>query len=264
MTIQGISPDANQRMQDMEARFKTLEDRQNLNQIQMALIEQNNQIQLRQHSKAIEKLQGSRTALIRDCAVAGGKIVLKMGAKEAVFQIGKQFSVAIAKRASFVTASKVIPIVSVVVGVGLAVFRTVKGYKTGDKLEYVKAVGELASGIFACFPGIGTAGSILVDLGLVGHDVYRHFHPLSSKNAESESSDGELTLQEAYQGLNISVQDASREEVDAAYRILSDVHPDIDAAVSNNDREDLRNALTQFMIRCREVIYRERGWAAAQ
>jgi len=69
---------------------------------------------------------------------------------------------------------KSLPFISLTLGVALAARRAIIGYKTDNKAEYIKAVGELLSGAAACFPGFGTIASIGLDILMVGHDIYEH------------------------------------------------------------------------------------------
>lgn len=213
-----------------------------------------NRQQHEQHRQEIAKLQGWRTDTIVNCVCGSGKVTVKLGAKEVVFVIAKQFSLETAKKASYITAAKVIPIVSVIVGVGLAIYRY-KNHASGDKEELIKAIGEVTSGVFACFPGWGTGVSVLLDGGIGVHDVYRGLHPFSP--APAVSSD--LNLQEAYQGLGIQIQDPTRHDVDGAYKSLIWVHPDKHPDASPEQREEY-TALMQFVNECRDTIYLERKW----
>jgi hypothetical protein len=59
---------------------------------------------------------------------------------------------------------KKIPIIGTLMGIGFAVPRLLRG-------DYIGASMEVASGISASFPGVGTAGSIAIDTALVAKDM---------------------------------------------------------------------------------------------
>jgi hypothetical protein len=59
---------------------------------------------------------------------------------------------------------KKIPLISLIAGTGFAFDRAMKG-------EYGKAFLEFASGVAGVFPGIGTAGSLAIDAGLLADDL---------------------------------------------------------------------------------------------
>jgi hypothetical protein len=62
------------------------------------------------------------------------------------------------------SALKKIPLVGIGVGAYFAVERVMAG-------EYVKAGGELASGVVGTLPGLGTAASVAIDASLLASDV---------------------------------------------------------------------------------------------
>lgn len=79
---------------------------------------------------------------------AAGKVAAKTGAKA----VGKSLL-------------KKIPVVSAVAGVCFAVGRAKEG-------DWKGACGEALSGVAGCFPGLGTAASTAIDVGLAGRDIH--------------------------------------------------------------------------------------------
>lgn len=250
-------------LDELARRLDNLKIEQDFEKIRTNHALQQQQLQLRQHQdkigqhdQAIALLEGKKWEMLRNVSFAGGKVIVKIGAKEAVFQVAKLFSIEAAKKASAVTAAKVIPIVSVIVGIGLGIFRVIKGWKAGDKTEYIKAAGEVGSGILACFPGWGTAASIAADVGMASHDVYK---TVTSSNlnmlGENSAQAKEMTLEEAYIGLGLQLND-TKELVDRHYREFSRaLHPDRHA-----DQQEEFTILQQFVNECRDKIYATNKW----
>jgi len=72
----------------------------------------------------------------------------------------------IAAKIGFEDAVKKIPIAGAVAGAAFAVGRVAEG-------DYLGAAGEVASGVASSFPGIGTAASVAIDVGLGARDLHR-------------------------------------------------------------------------------------------
>jgi len=107
--------------------------------------------------RTFEIAGGAANVLVKGSAVVGSKMIA---------QAGNQ---------TLRTVLKEVPVVSFVFGCVLAAHRCHEGYKIGDRTEYAKAAGEIASGLAACFPGYGTAVSIGLDAALVTHDIYEAY-----------------------------------------------------------------------------------------
>ena len=109
-----------------------------------------------------------------------------------------------------------VPFICLVFGVILAGYRGYDAYKTQNKAQYYKAVGELASGVASCFPGIGTLIGIGLDIGMACHDVY-----------EMYNGNGDIKIAHQMLGLDYN-QNVTKEEIDKAFRIVSKTtHPDL-------------------------------------
>ena len=99
--------------------------------------------------KAVEKTTAKAVEKAANTAV--GKAVVKTAAKAAGSAVGK-------------SVIKKIPLVSVAAGCYFAWDRI----KDGD---WKGACGEVASGVAGCFPGLGTAASAAIDVGLAAKDI---------------------------------------------------------------------------------------------
>lgn len=133
-------------------------------------------------SKAVEKVASS----------TAGKTVGKVVAKTAASAVGK-------------SVLKKIPLVSAGVGAYFAYERL----KNGE----LKAAGcELLSGIAGCFPGIGTAASVAIDVGLATNDIRNVVK--GSKNQTAQATPKVLTQpQKKVAPKDLSKQIAQRSEM---------------------------------------------------
>lgn len=229
-----------------------LKNSQNANEVKRVASDVFYRHRLDEQNNRLIAIEQNRVATVRNCAVAGGKIAFKLGAKEVAFQLGKVFWAASAKKGAAITAAKIIPVVSVVVGFGLAAFRIYKGYTTGNREEYVKAVAEVGSGIFACFPGWGTGVSVGLDVAIAGHDIYRGFNPIIDEQSDIDAIIVKVNAKEACNGLGVWREDRlpTKAEIDKAYRNLSPaVHPD-----HHPDKQEEYTALQTFVNNCKDTI----------
>lgn len=103
--------------------------------------------------KGVEKIQGKTATKVTEKAAE--KAVEKAAAKA----VGKT-----AAKASGKCLLKKIPFVSAFAGAYFA-FDRIKNK------DYAGAVGELASGVAGCFPGVGTGLSVAIDASLLGKDI---------------------------------------------------------------------------------------------
>lgn len=228
----------------MSAVSNSLDDR--LAKIEQQQLWQSIEILKSKHD--INLLQGKKTVII-DSSLAGSKAIVKLGSKEIAFQMGKIISVDVGKITSKEVA-KVIPFVSLVAGVGLCVFRVIKGVKSGNKMEFVKAPLEIVSGVLACFPGVGTISSVALDGGLLSWDIYNDLHPKDK-----------FTLNDCYKSLNIEEESPSKETVDKAYHnFANNFHPDKDS--KDSEKQEEFTDLMKYINTCKETIYKERGWSS--
>ena len=109
-------------------------------------------------SKSFKLVKGSKVV-----AKAGAKTAAKAGAKTAAKVGAKSVAKAGAKGLGK-AALKKIPGIGLLVGLGFAADRLLKGDALG-------ALGEVASGAAAIIPGLGTAASVAIDAALMAKDV---------------------------------------------------------------------------------------------
>ncbi len=181
--------------------------------------------------------------------IAGGamKIVVKGGALAGARMVCKTSECALH---SFV---KKVPVVSVIFGCILAVHRCRQGYRTNSKAEYGKAVGEIVSGVAACFPGYGTAASISIDVAMAGHDIYEINRGQVSINLDVANAHRTLGLDPANQ--------ATREQIDEGFRRLSFLaHPDRMARFGEYTQLEL-NDLQATLTMAKNALYDHYGYA---
>lgn len=107
--------------------------------------------------KETKGIWGKVTKAVGESAVgkACQKVATKVGTKVAAKVGGKSAVKCIVKK---------IPIISAVAGTGFAIERCLKG-------EWGAAGGEFLSGLAGCFPGVGTAASVAIDVGLAANDI---------------------------------------------------------------------------------------------
>jgi len=133
-------------------------------------------------SKSFKLVKGSKVvakAGAKTAAKAGAKTAAKVGAKSVAKAGAKTAAKAGAKTAAKVGAKSVakagakglgkaalkkIPGIGLLVGLGFAADRLLKGDALG-------ALGEVASGAAAIIPGLGTAASVAIDAALMAKDV---------------------------------------------------------------------------------------------
>lgn len=129
--------------------------------------------------KAYEKAAGkiAETQAVKGIQKATGKISEKIAQSTIGKAIGKT-AAKIAGSALGKSIIKKIPLISLGAGCYFAINRA----KDGD---WKGACGEVASGALGCFPGLGTAASTAIDVGLAAKDVKQAID--SSKNANKEN-----------------------------------------------------------------------------
>ncbi|NGX41372.1 MAG: hypothetical protein KR126chlam4_01211 [Candidatus Anoxychlamydiales bacterium] len=206
---------------------------------------------------------------------AGAKIVIKVVGKKACKEAGKLLTKELAKEVSKILAKeaskkvakfagkslgKVVPGVSVGIGVTLAVYRIKKGMKEDSNKEYIKAVGEIASGILACWPGPGTAASVSLDIILAGSDIADSYNELQLAVCI------DLTIPYKYLGIDIEKgPEPSQTEIDKAYRKnIRIIHPDDAANIRlgeyySSDGSGPMTDLSNKINSARDEIYKARG-----
>ena len=129
-----------------------------------------------QRAEFIRRMRGMKPSQnMAKTAEAGGRGLLKTQSKTAAKTVGKTAAKTVGK-----TAGK---------AVGKSLLKKIPGLSLGagcffawqrikDK-DYLGAVGEVASGICGCIPGLGTAASVGIDAALGARDISR-----ASKQAE--------------------------------------------------------------------------------
>ncbi|MBP3345642.1 MAG: hypothetical protein J6L86_01240 [Alphaproteobacteria bacterium] len=119
--------------------------------------------------KAVEKTTAKAVEKAANTAV--GKAVVKTAAKAAGSAVGK-------------SVIKKIPLVSVAAGC----------YFAWDRIkdrDWKGACGEVASGVAGCFPGLGTAASAAIDVGLAAKDIKAAVDESKQPVAEAAPNTGE-------------------------------------------------------------------------
>lgn len=122
--------------------------------------------------KGTKSLWGIFTKTIGDSAIAQG--VKKVGTK-----IGGKVAAKVGGKSAVKCVVKKIPIISAVAGTGFAVERCFKG-------EWGAAGGEFLSGVAGCFPGLGTAASVAIDVGLATNDISKALNKENKADDERE------------------------------------------------------------------------------
>ena len=133
-----------------------------------------------QRAEFIRRMRGMKPSQnMAKTAEAGGRGLLKTQSKTAAKTVGKTAAKTVGK-----TAGK---------AVGKSLLKKIPGLSLGagcffawqrikDK-DYLGAVGEVASGICGCIPGLGTAASVGIDAALGARDISR-----ASKQAEMSAA----------------------------------------------------------------------------
>jgi hypothetical protein len=206
-------------------------------------------VRLNSIERQMAERNGRMIQKIGEAGYCAGKIILKIGGKEFFFQSAKVFSSEAAKKASKV-AAKATPFLGLGIAVGACGYRVWQG-------QYLKASGELTSGVASLFPGPGTILSMVIDLLMGVHDVYE-FTQILGANVISVDPN----LQEAFRMLSIeNKEDLTKEEVDHAYRIATRIyHSDHMDKEGNEDAIKRQDAMTALLSDSRDVIYKEKGW----
>jgi len=96
---------------------------------------------------------------------AGAKVAEKAGAKVAE-KAGVKAIAKVGAKGMGKAILKKIPIIGALAGIGFAMQRAAEG-------DWLGAAGEVASGVASTIPGIGTAVSAGIDVGLAGRDMYK-------------------------------------------------------------------------------------------
>lgn len=114
-------------------------------------------------AKATEKV-GAKVA--EKAAVKGGEKLAEKGAVKVAEKAGLKAVEKVGAKSLGKTILKKIPIVGALAGIGFALQRASEG-------DWLGAAGEVASGVASTIPGIGTAVSAGIDVGLAGRDIYK-------------------------------------------------------------------------------------------
>ncbi|EFB40393.1 DnaJ domain-containing protein [Parachlamydia acanthamoebae] len=186
-------------------------------------------------SKVVVKVGGKHITISLCKALAG--ILTKEGTKEAGKALGKSIV-------------KKIPFVSLAIGIALGCYRFYNG-------EWIRGVGEIVSGAFAMIPIWGTAVSMLIDISLVGTDMYEAMN--QKDNRPPSSPTVQIELKGAYEALGLE-DNPTKEDVDNAWKALSkELHPDTSMDLGEHAIESFTE-LTTFLNVLKDFIYRERKW----
>lgn len=244
------------------------ENRQNQAQRELNIIQRQSMTQLHNQALALQQqrqqqqisfLQGIQSVDPWVAAAGTGKILVKAGGKKAFVALGKTFTVRLteegtkeAGKAFGKSMATKIPILSIFVGIGLAIYRASQG-------QYGRAAGEVVSGLAACVPIYGTAASITFDVALSSYDVYEAFSAHKASCVPVVSID----VERAYFVLGIDQTEhpsPSRELVDNKYKDqISLLHPDPAGPLGNYDQQEL-SGMTTTLNMSKQEIYKVRGW----
>lgn len=225
-----------QKLKELENAFLKYEKNTNRRIIELLKKKLDPRLMAGAGTKLVVKTIGKKTCkaasgfLTRELAKEGSKRAAKFGAQN---------------------IAKIVPGVSVGVGVTLAIYRCSKQ----DDREYVKAVGEVLSGIAACWPGLGTAASFGIDILLAGDDILESFNEVEITL--------EFDLKGAYECLRIDTDkqpEPTKEQVDKAYRkCVRIVHPDACIGLGKYYSSPMTE-LTSKVNKIRDAIYHEHAW----
>lgn len=254
-----ICPVGNHPIGDLEVVAELHEDinryrghRAEQQRMQQAAIDQNNIGRLNNNlmdlqNRAVRHVQevniktiagGAGKLLIKSSEGVVVKIATKHLSKEAVKTTGKIAKIAI-------------PGLSLVVGIGFCFYRLSEG-------QFVRALGEIASGAAACVPGVGTAISISLDATMVAYDAYEALKAAPARVV------AEPDLNEAYQNLGIDLEEdpnPPRELVQRQYNLHAGVlHPDRAAQLGDYNQQRL-DEIMAVLNRSRDLIFQRRQWA---
>ena len=121
--------------------------------------------------KAVPKVAEKATAKVAEkgvekVAVKGGEKLAEKGAVKVAEKAGLKAVEKVGAKSLGKTILKKIPIVGALAGIGFALQRASEG-------DWLGAAGEVASGVASTIPGIGTAVSAGIDVGLAGRDIYK-------------------------------------------------------------------------------------------
>lgn len=185
------------------------------------------------------------------CSVGGGfsKAIFKLGARKICETLAKKNIISAVTKNTL--KAKVIPGVSLVVGIGLGIFRMCRG-------EYGRAICEVASGGAACLPGWGTAVSVGIDVAIAVTDVRSAMTPTPIiEEADLMNSYRYLGFDTAAIRADDETTQPTRVQVDSAYRqqarALQD--PTVIAELGA-----LQGELLRVINASRDSIYQRRNW----
>jgi hypothetical protein len=213
----------------------------------------------RQQVQAMEILiHQNQAAAPRNIAPGEVGLLISDGAKIAVgVNVARKVAKTVTKKAATEGVKKgakplvkLVPGVSLAWGVSAGVYRLTQGQRW-------RAVGEVASGAAACFPGMGTAISVGLDIVIVGGDIHE---AVSQENVQVDPHDA---LLRAYKLLGIeTVQnpEPSRDDVERAYRgQMHIIHPDSLQAFGEA-YVGQAHILAENVGAARDLIFAQRGW----
>ena len=112
--------------------------------------------------------------------------------KAVVKTVGKTAAKAVGK-----SILKKIPIISVGAGLVFGAQRAMSG-------DWKGAVGEVASGTLGTFPGLGTAASVAIDVGLAGRDIYNDVQQSKQANTATRQTGAYQFRQQTMQNTSVS------------------------------------------------------------
>ncbi len=199
---------------------------------------------LKPPASLVEK-KGRKTGM-QMMASSGSKVLVKVGVRQVAFStafaLGTKES---AKLASKYAGKYAVPGLGIVIGTGFAIQRW-------NKKEYVKAFGEIISGLVTIIPGIGIVVSVGIDTVLLLTDL---------GGAPSDQPLDYSRLEDSYEALALDRNSTpTRQEVDQAYRkIIASLHSD-KLLLENEQKREENDQVLVFFNAIKENIYDKRGW----
>lgn len=180
----------------------------------------------------------------KQTAKGAGKKVAKETGKRLARNVARKG----AKKGAKKTVAKTLPFISFFIGLACGAERLYRG-------QQLEAVGEVVSGIAGCFPGPGTAVSIVIDAVLLAKDI---------DSIQKEIVDADKNLLEmacaAFSISNHDIDTISKQKFDQAYRDAAKIfHPDHSQGLSEDTAKYLEDIM-KGLNHAKDLIYKHRNW----
>lgn len=172
------------------------------------------------------------------------KIALRTFSKSATKESSKAFGKTV--------ATKGVPVISTILGVGFAIHRyqTIPNRDGKWIVEEDWKVGvELLSAAATLIPAWGAVASFAIDTALLGSDIY---------DAMPEDLSAEISVDDAKEYLGLENTELTRENICAAHRKVSRLlHPDKTLNDIVDDKEEHTNVIQKYLNACRDLLLEE-------